>query len=39
MADAEWVGIKRATAAEHRPLVGDIEDRILHMTDYSPKLG
>jgi hypothetical protein len=38
MADTEWSDIKRATAAEHGDLVGDIEDRILHLTDYSPPL-
>jgi hypothetical protein len=35
MADQEWDDIKRAT--RHRgALVGDIEDRVLVMTDYSP---
>ncbi len=38
MRDAEWAEIKRVTAAEHGSLVGAIEDRILHATDYSPKL-
>lgn len=38
MRDEEWAKIKRATAAEHGTLVGAIEDRILHATDYSPKL-
>jgi len=37
MRDAEWAEIKRITAAEHGSLVGAIEDRVLHATDYSPK--
>ena len=37
MRDAEWAEIKRVTAAEHGSLVGAIEDRVLHATDYSPK--
>ena|SRR6516165_3021998 len=36
MADAEWREIKRVTAAEHGDLVGEIEDRTLRLTDYSP---
>ena len=36
MADAEWAEIKKKTAAEHGALVGDIQDRVLQMTDYSP---
>jgi hypothetical protein len=36
MADAEWAGIKKKTAAAHGALVGKIEDRVLEMTDYSP---
>ncbi len=36
MADEEWKQIKRATAVQHGDLVGDIEDRILHPTPYSP---
>jgi hypothetical protein len=38
MADEEWAGIKRDTAAKHGTLVGAIEDRILRPTDYSPRL-
>jgi heme-degrading monooxygenase HmoA len=38
LADAEWKDIKRVTAAEHGNLVGDIEDRTLQLTDYSPPL-
>jgi hypothetical protein len=38
MRDEEWAKIKRITAAEHGTLVGAIEDRLLHPTEYSPKL-
>ena len=38
MANEEWAGIKRETAAKHGTLVGAIEDRILRPTDYSPRL-
>jgi hypothetical protein len=36
MADAEWSEIKRVTHAQHGLLVGQIEDRLLTPTDYSP---
>jgi hypothetical protein len=36
MADREWAQIKKVTAEAHGPLVGDIEDRTLELTDYSP---
>ena len=36
MADAEWIAIKRRTAARHGDLVGAIEDRTLRPLDYSP---
>lgn len=36
MADQEWAAIKKRTAAEHGKLVGDIEDRVLTVQDYSP---
>ena len=36
MADEEWSRIKRETAAQHGRLVGDIEERVLKRTDYSP---
>ena len=36
MADEEWSRIKRETAAAHGQLVGNIEERILKRTDYSP---
>jgi hypothetical protein len=38
MADPEWAEIKRATRPEHGNLVGDIADRLLVLTDYSPTL-
>lgn len=37
-ADEEWKEIKRVTAAEHGDLVGEIEDRVLAPTTYSPKM-
>jgi hypothetical protein len=39
MADAEWAGIKRRIAAESGRLVGEIQDRLLALTDYSPPFG
>src|SRR5882724_8946647 len=36
MADTEWSEIKRVTHAEHGLMVGEIEDRLLVATDYSP---
>lgn len=36
MADPEWADIKKRTAAVHGRLVGEIEDRILEVRDYSP---
>lgn len=38
MADPEWVEIKRVTAIEHGDLVGATEDRLMTLTDYSPRL-
>ena len=38
LADEEWIEIKRLTAAEHGAMVGDIEERVLRLTDYSPRL-
>ena len=38
LADEEWREIKRQTAAAHGDLVGEIEDRVLAETGYSPKL-
>ena len=39
MADIEWSEIKRVTHAEHGLMVGQIEDRVLAPTDYSPAKG
>ena len=36
MADKEWADIKKRTGAQHGQLVGEIEDRIITVTDYSP---
>jgi NIPSNAP protein len=35
-ADEEWKEIKRVTYAEHGELVGEIDDRVLTLTAYSP---
>ena len=37
-ADEEWKEIKRVTAAQHGDLVGEIEDRVLVLTTYSPPM-
>jgi hypothetical protein len=39
MADPEWAEIKRMTSAESGDLVGGIEDRLMVLTDYSPRFG
>jgi heme-degrading monooxygenase HmoA len=36
-ADEEWNDIKRVTSAAHGDLVGEIEDRVLKPTAYSPR--
>jgi hypothetical protein len=36
LADPEWKEIKRITKAEHGDLVGEIQDRVLTPTAYSP---
>jgi hypothetical protein len=36
MADPEWAAIKKRTAAEHGQMVGEIQDRVLDVQDYSP---
>ncbi|TMG52769.1 MAG: NIPSNAP family containing protein [Chloroflexi bacterium] len=36
LADEEWKEIKRLTNAQHGDLVGEIEDRLLVKTAYSP---
>ena len=35
--DSEWKQIKKETADAYGALVGDISDRILTLTDYSPR--
>jgi hypothetical protein len=37
MADQAWKDIKKETAAKYGNLVGEIQDRTLRMTDYSPR--
>lgn len=37
MADKEWADIKKQTGAQHGALVGEIQDRTLRLTDYSPR--
>ncbi len=36
LADEEWIEIKKTTGAAHGRLVGEIQDRTLELTDYSP---
>jgi heme-degrading monooxygenase HmoA len=36
MADQEWKDIKKKTSELHGQLVGEIEDRVLVLQDYSP---
>jgi len=38
MDDAEWKEIKRVTSAQYGDLVGEIEDRMLRLTSYSPSV-
>lgn len=38
MADEEWKEIKRLTSAQYGDLVGEIEDRVLRLTEYSPSM-
>jgi NIPSNAP len=35
--DEEWIRIKKETAEMYGPLVGEIQDRTLYLTDYSPR--
>ena len=35
--DQEWIKIKKETSEMYGPLVGDIQDRTLYLTDYSPR--
>jgi hypothetical protein len=37
MADQEWSDIKKETSRIHGRMVGEIEDRTLELTDYSPR--
>jgi len=37
LADEEWRAIKRQTAERYGNMVGEIEDRILTLTEYSPR--
>ena len=37
MADPEWSAIKKETGAKYGKLVGEIQDRTLKLTDYSPR--
>jgi hypothetical protein len=37
MADQEWKDIKKETAAKYGNLVGEIQDRTLNLTSYSPQ--
>ena len=36
MADPEWAAIKKRTGAQHGQMVGEIQDRVLDVQDYSP---
>jgi hypothetical protein len=36
LADQEWKDIKKESAAKHGQLVGEIQERTLHLTSYSP---
>lgn len=38
MADAEWSEIKKQSSAQNGRMMGGIEERVLHPTDYSPRL-
>jgi hypothetical protein len=37
MADKEWADVKKETGAKHGKLVGEIQDRTLNLTPYSPQ--
>jgi hypothetical protein len=37
-ADEEWKEIKRVTSAQYGDLVGEIEERVLIPTNYSPSV-
>jgi hypothetical protein len=38
LADPDWIEVKRVTGAAHGVLVGEIVERTLVLTDYSPGL-
>jgi hypothetical protein len=38
LADQEWSSVKERTTAEHGQLVGEIQSRLLTLTDYSRSL-
>ena len=35
--DQEWIKIKKETGETYGPLVGEIQDRTLYLTEYSPR--
>jgi NIPSNAP len=35
--DQEWIKIKKETGEVNGPLVGEVQDRTLYLTDYSPR--
>ena len=35
--DQEWIKIKKETGETNGPLVGEVQDRTLYLTDYSPR--
>jgi hypothetical protein len=37
LGDQEWIKIKKETGEINGPLVGEIQDRSLYLTDYSPR--
>ena len=37
--DQEWIKIKKETGEMYGSLVGEIQDRTLYLTDYSPRTG
>ena len=37
MADKEWADIKKETGGKYGPMVGEIADRTLELTEYSPR--
>lgn len=38
MADQEWSDIKEESAEKHGAMLGESQDRVLHLTEYSPRL-